>query len=409
MNPLQSLVVALDMLRQHKLRSFLTMLGVIIGVMSVTIIVMLSEGFKSYLKDQFAKIGSDTIFLFYQPTDLQQGESVGGVEGLTLEDVDYIRDRCNLITLLSAYREAGRVDLRQGEKKKKSVKAVAIDANYMELNRVKLIKGRHIGQADVDAKASVVVISESVASALFDKADPIGQYILTPDMTLQVIGVSEKLDMMGERNPDVLFLPLSSANSKWLGGDQIDLILMRSVADRPIDDALEQVWRAMMAKSGNRAIYRVESSENVLKIFSGIVGTAGAALAGIAALSLLVGGIGIMNIMLVSVTERTREIGLRKAIGAKRPAILTQFLIEAATLSLIGGLIGMGIAYLLGLAATAATAKMGFPDKNGLQATFPIAAAIAASGFSAFIGMVFGFFPAMTASRLDPIVALRHE
>ncbi len=116
-----------------------------------------------------------------------------------------------------------------------------------------------------------------------------------------------------------------------------------------------------------------------------------------------------MNIMLVSVTERTREIGLRKAIGAKRPAILTQFLIEAATLSLIGGLIGMGIAYLLGLAATAATAKMGFPDKNGLQATFPIAAAIAASGFSAFIGMVFGFFPAMTASRLDPIVALRHE
>ncbi|RYG30442.1 FtsX-like permease family protein, partial [bacterium] len=155
--------------------------------------------------------------------------------------------------------------------------------------------------------------------------------------------------------------------------------------------------------------YRVDSSESVVKVFGAILGGAGAVLAGIAALSLLVGGIGIMNIMLVSVTERTREIGLRKALGAKRGAVLTQFLVEAGTLSLVGGLIGMTLAYVLGVAVTFGTAAAKFPHEGGLTTPFPVTAAVLATIFSAGIGILFGLYPALSASRLDPIVALRRE
>ncbi|MCE9557572.1 MAG: ABC transporter permease [Armatimonadetes bacterium] len=406
---LQSFLVALNMLRLHKLRAFLTMLGVIIGVMSVTLIVMLSEGFKTYLADQFSKIGSDTIYLTFNRRELQRGDTSGGVEQLTMSDKQYVLDRCNMIQIASGYREAGNRTVRAGETELKDVKARAVDAGFFELNRVPLLRGRLINDKDNESVNSVAVVSESAGKKLFKGTDPIGKTVIMDGLTVEIVGISEKLELMGERSDDLIFVPLSTANKKWLGGDQVDLILMRAKPGAKVAEALEQVWQALMTKTGNRPIYSVESSENVLKIFQGIIGGAGMVLAGIAALSLLVGGIGIMNIMLVSVTERTREIGLRKAVGAKFGAILTQFLIEAATLSLVGGLIGMGIAYLLGLVITSVTAGMQIPDKNGWQTAFPMGAAIMASGFSAAIGMVFGFFPAMTAAKLDPIVALRTE
>ena len=164
-----------------------------------------------------------------------------------------------------------------------------------------------------------------------------------------------------------------------------------------------------MIRSGNRPLYRLDSRESIMQVFTGIIGVAGVILAAIAALSLLVGGIGIMNIMLVSVTERTREIGLRKAIGAPSGAILQQFLIEAATLGLVGGLIGMFIAWSLGNLVTFITALREFPTAEGLATPFPVTAALGAAAFSAFIGVVFGLYPALSASKLDPIVALRHE
>jgi putative ABC transport system permease protein len=172
---------------------------------------------------------------------------------------------------------------------------------------------------------------------------------------------------------------------------------------------MQDVWEALMIRSHNKAIYRLDSRESILKVFGGLVGAAGGILAAVAALSLLVGGIGIMNIMLVSVTERTKEIGLRKAIGAKRGSILTQFLVEAGTLSLVGGLVGMGIAAGLGQVVAIVTASMKWPSADGLQSPFPLSAAIMAGLFSALIGMVFGLYPALSASKLDPIVALRHE
>ncbi|MBX7133977.1 MAG: ABC transporter permease [Fimbriimonadaceae bacterium] len=397
------------MLRLHKLRAFLTMLGVIIGVMSVTLIVMISGAFQSYLESQFAKIGSDTIFVAFNPSRLERGQIQGDLENLRLEDIEYLKERTGKIELASGYREAGRHTVKAGDKELKDVGVRAIDQNFIELNRIELKEGRYINEKDNEEKANVCVISADTAKGLFKDDDPIGKYVTMQGLTLQVIGISEPLEMMGDRNTTVMFMPLATANAKWLGGTKVDLILLRAKKGVKIDDALEDVWKALMAKSNNRALYMVESSQNVLKVFQGVVGVAGAALAAVAALSLLVGGIGIMNIMLVSVTERTKEIGLRKAVGAKRPAILTQFLVEAATLSLIGGLIGMGIAYMLGNLVTLWTISLEWPNKDGLATPFPLPAAIMASLFSAMIGMVFGFYPAVSAARLDPIVALRRE
>ncbi|MBS1705685.1 MAG: ABC transporter permease [Armatimonadetes bacterium] len=405
----QSFVIALTMLRLHKLRAFLTMLGVIIGVMSVTIIVMISNGFQYYLEREFAKVGSDTIFLTFEPWRLGQGQSLGDIEGLKTSDIQYIRDRVPDIILAAGFRDAGRQTVKNGDKQAKSVAIRGVDANFIDLNRVKIIKGRNLDYEDSNQRLNVAVISKDVGEELFGTKDPLGKFIEMPGITLEVVGVTDVQEVLGQRNTKVVFLPLMTANEKWLGGEKIDAILMRSKPGTKIEDVMDQVWRLLMARTGNRAVYSLDSSASILKVFNGVLGAAGFLLAGVAALSLLVGGIGIMNIMLVSVTERTREIGLRKAVGAKRRSVLSQFLIEAATLSLVGGLIGMGIAYLMGLGVTALTVARSWPNESGLPLPFPPLAALGALAFSATVGMVFGFYPAFAASRLDPIVALRHE
>ncbi len=407
----QAIVVAFGMLKLHKLRAFLTMLGVIIGVMSVTLIVMISQGFKTFINAQFASLGSDTIFAFYDPfTMMERGQTAGSIEGLKLEDVQFILNRSPSIMSGSGYREAGNQTVKVGDVEVKNVQARGVDEQFREMQRNPLLEGRGISQADVDNAANVAVISEDLRNRLFQGEPAVGKILQTKGITLEIIGVVAKSAMnIGGDNPKSFQLPLSTAQKKWLGRGNIDAILLRAKPGVNMEEAMQEVWTALMIKSGNKAIYRVDSSESITKIFGGIVGAAGGILAAIAALSLLVGGIGIMNIMLVSVTERTKEIGLRKAVGAGQGSILMQFLIEAAMLSLVGGLIGMGIAWMLGNLVSVVTAMQKWPTSEGLATPFPVVAAIFSAGFSALIGMVFGFYPAISASRLDPIVALRRE
>ncbi|MBI3722245.1 MAG: FtsX-like permease family protein, partial [Fimbriimonas ginsengisoli] len=225
----------------------------------------------------------------------------------------------------------------------------------------------------------------------------------------EVIGVIKRADFLGDSSARMVLVPITTAQSKWMGSRRVDFIMLRAKPGVKVNDAMDSVWRALMLRSHNRPIYRLDSRESILSVLEGLVGVAGVILAAVAALSLLVGGIGIMNIMLVSVTERTREIGLRKAIGAPQAAILQQFIIEAAMLSMVGGLIGMFIAWSLGNAVTILTAMRQWPSPDGLATPFPLTAAIGAALFSAFIGVVFGLYPAISAAKLDPIVALRHE
>ena len=410
MNVGQSFLIALEMLRLHKMRAFLTMLGVIIGVMGVTIIVMISSGFQYYMSTEFKKLGADTILVMFDPSGEGGGrQSFGRTNGLRNEDVDYLMKHVSLLDVAAPIMQIPEQPVMNGDRKVDKPRIFASNENFGTLNRIGIIEGRAINADDVNVRANVALIGTEVRDTLFPGSDPIGQFITFKGITLQVIGVLEKLEIMGQTNAKDVLLPVTTAQDKWIGGKNVMMITTRPKAGVKTEDAMQAVWEALMLKSGNKKLYRVDSREALLGVLGSIIGVAGAVLAAIAALALLVGGIGIMNIMLVSVTERTREIGLRKAVGAKRPMILTQFLVEAATLSLVGGLIGMAIAWLIGSGVTAITVAKEWPSKGGLPTTFPIPAAVMATAFSALIGMVFGLFPALSASRMDPITALRHE
>lgn len=419
MTVFQSFLIALEMLRLHKLRAFLTMLGVIIGVMSVTIIVMVSNGFQAYMSSQFNQFGADTIYVVYDP-GRRQGETLGSVEGLTMDDVQYLKDRIPVLDLVSPFAQGGQVKVSYGDRMVDNGAPKAIDENYFDLNAYTILAGRKLDANDVRSLANVCIIGEDVRDRLFNNGvttgnapytgeNPIGKQIILPGITLEVIGVVKKSQAFGDTNERDIYMPITTFQRKFQGGDKLMLISMKPKPGTEVKDAMNRVWEAMMLRSGNKRVYRVDSNESILQTVNGVLGAAGILLSAIAALSLLVGGIGIMNIMLVSVTERTKEIGLRKAVGARAASVLTQFLVESGTLSLVGGLIGMAIAWMLGLVVTLVTANLQWPNEQGLATPFPFYAALLSAAFSALIGMVFGLYPALSAAKLDPIVALRRE
>ncbi len=408
-NVLQSFLIALGMLRLHKLRAFLTMLGVIIGVMSVTLIVMISSGFQAYINGEFKKLGADTMFVFFDPGRRNRGQNLGNIAKLTQQDMKFVMERVQSLDIAAGVMNLPARKIIYGEKNVDNPQIYASDENFQELNRFTLLEGRALNKNDVTSRANVAVIGEDIRDRLFPDKKAIGKLIMLQGIALEIVGIVEKTEFMGDNTGRMLLVPITTAQKKWVGGEKLDMMMLRAKPGVKVDDAMESVWQSLMIRSNNKPIYRLDSRESILEVFGGIVGAAGGILAAVAALSLLVGGIGIMNIMLVSVTERTKEIGLRKAVGAKRGSILTQFLVEAGTLSLVGGLIGMSIAYGLGQVVCLISVSMHWPGKNGLEMPFPIVAAIFAAMFSAMIGMVFGLYPAMSAAKLDPIVALRRE
>ncbi len=409
MGAFESFRIALDMLRLHKMRAFLTMLGVIIGVASVTLVVMMSNGFKYYLSHEFKKLGAETFFITYDRWG-SRGRMGAVTQGsLTLDDAQYIKDRCPSVSTISAMLQVPSSKVTYLDREVDGPSVQGFDQYATELNKLTMLEGRGITQDDVERRANVCLIGVDIRDQLFGDIDPIGKYINFSGITLQVVGVMSKLEILGQSNGKDIWLPITTAQRKWVGGRDVTMLMMLPKDTTKVNAAMDEVWQEMMLKSGNKRIYRIDSRESILGVLSGVITGAGVILAGIAGLSLLVGGIGIMNIMLVSVTERTREVGLRKALGARRSAILSQFLVEAAVLSLVGGMIGMGMAWLSGLGITAITVATKMPSKDGLPLPFPLDAAFMACLFSASIGVVFGLYPALRAASLSPIDALRTE
>ena len=401
----ESIRVALAALWANKLRALLTMLGVIIGVMSVIVMIAIVQGIRQQILDQFAGNGANLIFASYQPKigSVQRG----GFAGLTMEDARAVEARCPMIGAVSPSAEASVV--AQAGSNRRSLTLTGVLDTYNQTQNLPLAEGRFVSAEDVAAWGKACVIGHKVKQDLFGTGDPLGKEIRCTtgdgsEVSLTVVGLLKEKDRGGGGQDfnNALYAPLTSVQKRFTGSDKINSFSTRSHEIAQVEPAADQVWSVLKSRHPlNYKDFVVDTQEGILKQLDTLLNGIQLVLGGVGGLALLTGGIGIMNIMLVSVTERTREIGVRKAIGAKRRDILWQFLIESVVLSLLGGVIGIALgiggAVLLGHLSDDYTPILTLP---------PV---LLAFGFAAAVGIFFGFYPAQKASRLTPIEALRYE
>jgi putative ABC transport system permease protein len=327
----------------------------------------------------------------------------GSINSLTLSDVDKLRKESELILEASPMVRAGGQIIARGNNWSTFVEGV--DPNYLKIKDWEIEEGTFFSEKDLRARKKVAVLGNTVVDELFEGQSPIGAKIRIRNIPFTVIGVLEEKgqSMMGDQD-DIILAPTTTVLYRMTEGKNIHMIYVSAVSTEVMDDASEKIKqilrKAHRLREGEDDDFRIRSQTEIIERVSSVTGTLTMLLGAIAAVSLLVGGIGIMNIMLVSVTERTREIGIRMAIGARGGDVLIQFLIEAVMLSLVGGL--LGIAFGLALAEGASSLM-------NMSVVFDPVITFVAFFFSGAVGIFFGFYPARKASRLDPIEALRYE
>lgn len=404
MNLKNTFLVAIKAIMVNKGRAFLTMLGVIIGVSSVVLLISIGTGLQAYISDQFESLGGNIIFVS-PGNPFGEGGGFGG-ESSFIESTKPLLKRPYFNQVLRENRGVIRDGVvsgfSTGEAKyrevTKRVTLYGVTANYGDVVKMYPAKGAWFTSADESKSERVVVMGDGIATELFGNVDPVGKRLRIESRTYTVSGVLEKqgASFGGPSFDNYVYLPLNTLFDDF-NTELIDSFTFEAIDENSVGAAKKGVETTLL-KYLEEDEFTVFDQAQLLETINSILGMLTIGLGGIGAISLIVGGIGIMNIMLVSVTERTREIGLRKALGATPNQILFQFLIESALLSVIGGLIGLGIAYLGSL---------------GLQAFFParvtMSAVMLAFGVSAAVGIVFGVAPARRASRLSPIEALRYE
>ena len=394
--------VAMEALWANKLRAILTMLGIIIGVMSVIVMVAIVQGARQKVVEQFEGNGSNLILAFYSPRP--DSTHAGGDDGIHLGNISAIERQCPLIGAVSPTASTS-VVARVGDNSSQA-QLTGVLSDYGETNNLSVAEGRFLTDDDNVTWSKVCVIGPTISQKLFGTSDPIGMQIKFDNYTvLTVVGLLQEKDR-GPGGTDFnngVFTPIQTLQQRFTGNDHIDAFTTESLSVDETNAAADQVW-AVLLQRHPRSIddYIVDTQEGLLKQIDTVLNTFQLMLGGIAGLSLLTGGIGIMNIMLVSVTERTREIGIRKAVGATQGAILSQFVIEAVVVSGSGGLIGIAQGY-------AVAALIDHFAHKIVPTYVPFWAILIAFGFSLIVGLIFGIFPAIRASRLDPIAALRYE
>jgi putative ABC transport system permease protein len=407
---LASMRIALRALRVNKLRSTLTMLGIIIGVAAVITMIAVGAGAQARVEEQIKSLGSNLILLL--PGSVTSGgvRMGSGSRNTLTEDDSYAIQREVAQVQASAPQLRGTGQVVAGNTNWSTV-FYGITPEYFEVRNWVIGTGKGFESADLTGSAKVALLGETVVRSLFGDADPIGQTIRIRKVPFVVIGTLERKgqSLMGQDQDDVILMPISTARNRVLGGNTARQRTVGSVFVK-VREGADMAEAETQIKTLLRQRHRIQQGQDddfTLRNLSEVLGAQEASsrimtllLAAVASVSLLVGGIGIMNIMLVSVTERTREIGLRMAVGARGRDILAQFLVEAVTLALIGGLLGivLGIASSVGIAQLAEWRVELRPDSIVL-----------AVGFAAAVGVFFGFYPARKASRLLPIEALRYE
>jgi putative ABC transport system permease protein len=398
----EAIKLALRAIRRNALRSFLTVLGVVIGVGAVVAMVTIGNGTTAKVTADLAKLGSNLLFV--SPGQFGPGRASFEAKAFNARDIEAMRSQLTGVKAVAPVAQKS-VTAVYGAENRITV-ATGTDNDYFITQDWALKAGRQFFEGEIRGGRSVCIIGETVRDELFGRGDPIGRSIRIGKVACEVIGLLEQKGQssFGTDQDDIVLLPIRVFHRRLAGNTDIGRVTISAKDD--IDTAkvqadIEQLLRERRnIGPGEEDDFSVRDMKQIVQATAGTTTMLTSLLGAVAAVSLLVGGIGIMNIMLVSVTERTREIGIRLAIGALERQVLAQFLVEATVLSLLGGLVGIVLG--LGLAALAT---------RGLQVPFIVDPTIVviAFAFSALVGVVFGYFPARRAARLDPIEALRHE
>ena len=412
MNFLLTLRIAWRALNKNKMRAGLTVLGVVIGIAAVTTMVSLGQSANALVQGQFQALGTNMILVF--PGQRNRDGLQQAIVTLTARDSKAIEKDCpSVLAATPVVGTAGQIIYGSSNFSPREIMGVSED--YPIVRNWPVRQGEFFSDRDITSSSKVCVIGYTIVAKLFQTINPIGETIRIKNIPFRVVGVLEKkgANMVGQDQDNLVLLPYTTVRKRLQGSefDNVGAIMVSARSMTVMSDAQLEIDQLLAERHriqpGQPRDYIVQNTTEIANIFGAVTGTLTLMLASIAAISLLVGGVGIMNIMLVSVTERTREIGIRMAVGARATDILRQFLVEAILLSCVGGIIG----FLLGVGASIGLVTLINSVTAGTKWTHEVSitAGIVAFFFAAAVGVFFGYYPARRASRLDPIEALRYE
>ncbi len=399
------IVIAYKALIRNKTRAFLTMLGIIIGIASVISVMTLGEASTEDVRKEIASTGTNMIIISPKSED-RGGVNMGRTQAQTLypKDVEYLRNNCEYITAVSAsVTSSGQVIYGTNNA---PTTLNGVDVQFPYIKQLEIESGTFFSERDVQTLAKVCVVGKTIVDELFDGKNPIGEYLRFNGIPLKVIGVLESKgqNAMGQDQDDIVYAPYTTVQKRILAIDFLHTIYTSAASEELSDAAVEEIELAMRMShtitSEEDVDFEIFTQAEMLSMINNVTGILTTLLTAVAAISLIVGGVGIMNIMYVTVTERTREIGLRMSLGAQKNYVLKQFLTESIILSLIGGIIGIVFGVVISYIAGSMLNWEITISPLTLLATFSICF---------FEGLFFGWYPARKASQLDPIVALRYE
>ncbi len=399
----ENIRVAMIALQMNKLRTALTMLGITIGVAAVILLVSAGQGVSAFVANQFSGIGSNLVVAF------PQADKNGKLQPMTMVDAKALADPLNTqdLSYVMPIVIVTQSVVNEGKEMKPQIQGVT--PSYPNILNRQVVNGRFFNQAEMDGQERVAVVGQQIVDRLFDGISPVGRNVRIGSVRFQIIGVLNVSS--GGTSDSIVLVPLTTAQARLgvrrdIKGDyRVTFVMMQARDSASVDPAVKQVTRTLRQvrdiKAGQADSFLVVSQSSVIGTLTSVIGLFTVFLGVVAGISLLVGGIGVMNIMLVTVTERTREIGLRKAVGAQNRDIVVQFLMEAMALSLIGGAIGVLIAAIMVALIGAAMTT--------LPITVQLSSVVLATVISASVGIFFGIYPAQRAAKLNPIDALRYE